>query len=697
MFGSIRWRSKTENIDHLRVQGHPDRVRSARPLLGAHAARDRQPDPRRSTWPPRASSTRRGRPRRRRSPPTSSSQVNLLEACAASRCRRASSSSASSEEYGLVDEDELPIKETNPLRPLSPYAVSKVAQDLMGYQYFKSYGLPIVRTPRLQPRGARGAATCSSRRTSPGRSPRSRPGLREPVIYVGDLKPTRDYSDVRDIVRGYWLLLERGEPGEVYNLCSGHVVGDPAGARLPARAVARVKDIEVQVGSGAPAPVRRDGPRGDPRRSRRRPAGRPRSPSSTRSRTCSTTGGSGPGRRRADAAGTGRSMAAAARRAGASEAPRVALVHDWLTGMRGGERCLEVFCELFPDRRPLHAAARARLRVAPSSSAGASSPRSSSGCRRPQRALPPLPAALSRRDARLRSAAATTSCSPPATRWPRACACPRARSTSATASPRCATCGTSTTTTSARAPAWPRAVLMPPVAAALRRWDRRDRGGRPPLRGDLALRGRPHPARLRADADVIYPPVDVARFRVDEAPGDFYLVVSALDPVQARGPGGGGGQPARPAPRGRGHRPRGGAAARHGRAHRGAPRAGATTPRPRELYARCRALLFPPLEDFGITPLEAMAAGRPVIAFGAGRRAGDGGAARRGGAADRALLRAPDGRRSWSTPSGASRPPRTGSSPRPCAARAEAFDRPLFRERMHALPAGAAGGARPAC
>jgi GDP-4-dehydro-6-deoxy-D-mannose reductase len=45
--------------------------------------------------------------------------------------------------------------------------------------------------------------------------------LRAPVIFVGDLKPRRDYSDVRDIVRGYWLLLERGVPGEVYNLCSG--------------------------------------------------------------------------------------------------------------------------------------------------------------------------------------------------------------------------------------------------------------------------------------------------------------------------------------------------------------------------------------------------------------------------------------------------------------------------------------------
>jgi GDP-4-dehydro-6-deoxy-D-mannose reductase len=51
----------------------------------------------------------------------------------------------SSEEYGMVYEEELPIRETNPLRPLSPYAVSKVTQDVMGYQYFMSYGLPIVR------------------------------------------------------------------------------------------------------------------------------------------------------------------------------------------------------------------------------------------------------------------------------------------------------------------------------------------------------------------------------------------------------------------------------------------------------------------------------------------------------------------------------------------------------------------------
>src|SRR5439155_5379444 len=73
------------------------------------------------------------------------SQVNLLEALRALKLAPRFLVAGSSEEYGLVYDDELPIRETNPLRPLSPYAVSKVAQDMMGYQYFKSYGLPILR------------------------------------------------------------------------------------------------------------------------------------------------------------------------------------------------------------------------------------------------------------------------------------------------------------------------------------------------------------------------------------------------------------------------------------------------------------------------------------------------------------------------------------------------------------------------
>ncbi len=126
----------------------------------------------------------------------------------------------SSEEYGLVHENELPIKETNPLRPLSPYAVSKVGQDYLAYQYYKSFGLKAVRTRGFNHDGPRrGDVFVSSNfakqivEVEKGRKP--------PVIYVGNLDARRDFSDVRDIVRAYWLALEHCEPGEVYNICSG--------------------------------------------------------------------------------------------------------------------------------------------------------------------------------------------------------------------------------------------------------------------------------------------------------------------------------------------------------------------------------------------------------------------------------------------------------------------------------------------
>jgi GDP-4-dehydro-6-deoxy-D-mannose reductase len=126
----------------------------------------------------------------------------------------------SSEEYGLVQPNEVPIRETNPLRPLSPYAVSKVTQDLMGYQYFKSYDMHIVRARAFNHSGPRRGETFATSNFAK-QIAEMEAGLREPIVHVGDLKPTRDFSDVRDIVRGYWTLLERGTPGDVYNLCSG--------------------------------------------------------------------------------------------------------------------------------------------------------------------------------------------------------------------------------------------------------------------------------------------------------------------------------------------------------------------------------------------------------------------------------------------------------------------------------------------
>jgi len=219
VFGSTRWRSKTDNIEHLRskvtfIESDLRDLSSVRALLEisvpdyvVHLAAQSFVG---VSWHAPAETL------------TTNiiSQVNLLEALRGLKMSPRFLAAGSSEEYGLVLEGELPIKETNPLRPLSPYAVSKVTQDMMAYQYFKSYGLPIVRTRAFNHEGPRrGDVFVTSNFAR--QVAEIEAGMREPVVYVGDLTPRRDYSDVRDIVRGYWLLLERGQPGEVYNLCSG--------------------------------------------------------------------------------------------------------------------------------------------------------------------------------------------------------------------------------------------------------------------------------------------------------------------------------------------------------------------------------------------------------------------------------------------------------------------------------------------
>jgi GDP-4-dehydro-6-deoxy-D-mannose reductase len=146
-------------------------------------------------------------------------QLNIFEAVKSLKINPLIQVSGSSDEYGLVLRKELPIKETNLLRPLSPYAVSKVAQDLLGFQYFKSYGLKIIRTRAFNHCGARMAevfvASSFAKQIAMIENKKQKA-----VIRVGNLKAVRDFSDVRDIVRAYWLTLEKCEPGEVYNICS---------------------------------------------------------------------------------------------------------------------------------------------------------------------------------------------------------------------------------------------------------------------------------------------------------------------------------------------------------------------------------------------------------------------------------------------------------------------------------------------
>ncbi len=129
----------------------------------------------------------------------------------------------SSEEYGLVHPDEVPIKETNPLRPLSPYAVSKLAMDYLGYQYYESYKMRIIRTRGFNHTGPRRGDTFAES-TFAKQIALIEKGKQEPVIYVGNLEAERDYTDVRDMVRAYLLAVEKCDPGEAYNIATGKAI-----------------------------------------------------------------------------------------------------------------------------------------------------------------------------------------------------------------------------------------------------------------------------------------------------------------------------------------------------------------------------------------------------------------------------------------------------------------------------------------
>ncbi len=125
----------------------------------------------------------------------------------------------SSEEYGEVREGETPIKETNPLRPLSPYGVSKVAADLLAQQYYKSYGVKTIITRAFNHTGPRRGEVFVT--SSFAKQIAEVEKGRRSAVLVGNLEAVRDFTDVRDIVRAYWLAVNSCRFGEPYNICSG--------------------------------------------------------------------------------------------------------------------------------------------------------------------------------------------------------------------------------------------------------------------------------------------------------------------------------------------------------------------------------------------------------------------------------------------------------------------------------------------
>jgi len=226
VFGTTRWRSPTANIEHIRgritlvetdlrdASSVEEMVRNFKPERVFHLAAQSYVV---TSW---------------RAPTETITTnivgtVNIFEAVRRAGITPKILVACSSEEYGYVEPDEVPITEDNPLRPLSPYGVSKVGQDLLAYQYFKSFGLDVVRTRAFNHSGPRRGRVfvCSDFAIQVAEVEKK---LRPPEVRVGNLDAIRDFTDVRDVVRAYWLALEKGKKGDVYNISSGtgYSIGD---------------------------------------------------------------------------------------------------------------------------------------------------------------------------------------------------------------------------------------------------------------------------------------------------------------------------------------------------------------------------------------------------------------------------------------------------------------------------------------
>jgi len=218
VYGIARWRSKLDNIEHIKNNIHlvnadmrdghslERAITESKPDYIFHlAAQSFVPM---SWWAPADTMET-----------NVIGAIHLFEAVLKSGTDPRIQVAGSSEEYGMVYPDELPIKETNPLRPLSPYGVSKVAEDKLAYQYNKSYGLKVVTTRAFNHTGPRRGDVFVTSNFAKQIAEIEKG--KAPIIYVGNLAARRDFTDVRDMVRAYKLTVNKCEFGEVYNICSG--------------------------------------------------------------------------------------------------------------------------------------------------------------------------------------------------------------------------------------------------------------------------------------------------------------------------------------------------------------------------------------------------------------------------------------------------------------------------------------------
>ena len=219
VYGIARWRSKTENIDHILDKLHIVNadIRDGYSLQKAFG--DVKPDYCfhlaaqsfvKESW----------------NSPLETLGTNILGTANVLEAARLMGSNAiitiagSSEEYGMVYPSEVPIKETNPLRPMSPYGCSKVAADKLGCLYYMSYGMEVIIARPFNTSGPRRGEVFATSDFAK-QIAEIEAGKKEPVMYVGNLDACRDWTDVRDIVKAYWWTATGCKPGEVYNICQG--------------------------------------------------------------------------------------------------------------------------------------------------------------------------------------------------------------------------------------------------------------------------------------------------------------------------------------------------------------------------------------------------------------------------------------------------------------------------------------------
>lgn len=172
--------------------------------------------------------------------------INLLEAMRVTGCKARVMTSATPEEFGDVPQEMIPITEETRIRPINPYAASKAAQDMICIVYQESYGMDIVRTRAFNHEGPRryihGAIASFSYQIA-----RIEKGLQEPVIKVGNLSATRNFTDIRDTVRAYYLAMEKGITGELYLIGTDQIHTMEEMLQMLIALSPKAKEIKVEV------------------------------------------------------------------------------------------------------------------------------------------------------------------------------------------------------------------------------------------------------------------------------------------------------------------------------------------------------------------------------------------------------------------------------------------------------------------